>query len=228
MRTSHVARVVLVAWSAFVAAEARGQEAMAVKRTDVELAAQTAREALGAYVAHVISEGKLAQFGFKTESEARLATVGDPIPVVVVEHRALKAYAADASPRSVWADAGALWFPVSVGTDVRTKLEVVRIEGRWVPGEFGGQASDVANARAQLPGLLRAKGFSGRFETTLVRIPLLQADFIYAGAGADEYLLPVMPQPERFGLRNGELYRAAEVLAKLKAIAAKVKEGTIN
>lgn len=185
-----------------------------------------AQKSLEGYVNNVLSEKNFAKFNFKTLGEAKMARLGTPYKVMYIGLSPLKAYKAGTGLRPILTDAKTLWFPVMVEGKVRTKLEIVEKEGKWIAGEFGGirVVREIAIVRDQVPSLLESKGLREPYEVILVKIPALYAVFFYVESSRGEYLIPAMAQPQRYKLQNGKMYAADEVLSKLRDIAKEIDE----
>ncbi len=183
-----------------------------------------AQRTLQMYVQHMLNKENVARFNFKSLEEARSATVGDPYSVSYIALDALREYRAGRPARSVMRDAKKLWFPVLVGDEVRTKMEMVQRDGKWIGGEFGGTKSVqiISRVDQQLPRLFESRGLAEPFDTKMVVFPALFAVFFYEEDDRGEYMVAAMTQPERFGLSNGQVYEAEELLMRLKEQTAKI------
>lgn len=182
-----------------------------------------ARQALKTYTERFADEKNASRFGFRSASEAAGASLGEPLPVALLTLADLKQYGAGATARSMVKDAQTLWFPVMVGNEVRAKLEMVRRNGNWSPGEFGSArtAARIGTVRSELPermGRMNLKAES----ITLVRVPALNAAFLLIQSPSGEYMTPAAGGTGKYGLETGTLYRSSEVLATLSKVAAEV------
>jgi hypothetical protein len=220
----------LLVLSLSVAHSQQQKDATMIQQMDQEQAMKIGQQALVTYVNNVLTERNYAAFGFKNLKEAQAAMVCTPYHVMVIEHKTLKEYKPKSAVKPLLKDPGILWFPVLADGITRTKVELVRVDNRWVSGELGGTTGpiEIMNVRSKLPELLKSQGISESHEALLVRIPILLASFVYISAPQGEFLIPAMARPERFRLENGVVYIADQVLTDLKVIAAKIKEGTLH
>lgn len=188
-----------------------------------------ARKSLEGYVNNVVTEKNLANFGFESLEEARAARVGDPYQVMIIGLKDLKSYKAGTGARALLTDAKTLWFPVTVDGEIRTKLEIIQKDGKWVSGEFGGVRvpQKVAMVEDQLPKLLEAKDIKAPYELMLVRIPVLYATFLYIESAEGEFLVPTMVRPQRMKLRDSAVYTSDEVLSILAGLAKEIDENKV-
>ena len=211
-----MALAALVLLSSFAFSQAR--------RTRYAAERNEAQESLQMYVLQMLNKENVARFNFKSLDEARSATVGDPYSVSYIALDALQEYRAGTTARSIMKDAKKLWFPVLVGGEVRTKIEMVQRDGKWIGGEFGGTKSVqiISRVEQQLPGLFESEGLTEPFDTKMVMLPALYAVFFYEEDERGEYMVAAMAQPKRFGLRNGQIYEAEELLMRLKEHAVKI------
>lgn len=193
-------------------------------------ATEAARKGLQGYVNDVLNEENVIRFGFKTLKEARQSRLGTPYEMAMVGLKDLKAYRSGTKLESMLIDTKTLWWPIMVDTVVRTKMEMIFQEQRWIAGEFGGTKSveSVVRAGEQLPRLLESMGVQAPYDLKLIEIPVLYAVFIYVKGSQGEFLVPAMIQPERLALSQGQIYSVDEVLPGLKEKADKISEDSIR
>lgn len=204
----------IFAYAAFTANDARGQ---AKAFTDQERGA-FASTSLQGYVKDVLTEKNVGRYGFSTVGEASAATLGEPLRVHSIEMKELKAYRPGAGLRSMQSDTRTTWYPVIAGNEVRAKLEIVETAGKLLAGGFGAasEARRISAARQQIPEKLRAKGIPAASTMALVKIPALKATFLYVESPGGSFLVPAMASPHRFGVENGDLYPADDLLSRMK------------
>jgi len=204
----------IFAYAAFTANDARGQ---AKAFTEQEMGA-FARTSLQGYVKDVLTEKNVGRYGFRSVGEASAATLGDPLRVHSIDLKELKAYRPGAGLRSMRTDSRTTWYPVIAGNEVRAKLEIVESVGKLMAGSFGAasEARRISAVRQQIPEKLRAKGISAASTMALVKILALKATFIYVESPGGSFLVPAMASPQRFGVENGDLYPADDLLSKMK------------
>jgi len=177
-----------------------------------------AQSSLQNYVRDVLTEKNVGKYGFRSIGEAQQATLGEPLAIRSIEMKDLKAYRPGAGLKSMPADSRTTWYPVLVNNAVQAKLEIVESAGKLLSGGFGAasEARRVSAARQQIPDQLRAKGIQAPGAMSLVKIPALKATFLYVESAGGNFLVPAMAQPQRFGVNNGELYPADELLLRMK------------
>jgi hypothetical protein len=189
-----------------------------------------AQESLEGYVNNVLNEKNFAKFNFKSLEEARKARLGDPYKVMFIGLEPLKNYKSGTGIRPLLMDTKTLWFPVMVGDEIRTQLEIREKKDKWVPGEFGRVRSvqEIVKVRNELPKLIQSKGLRAPYKLMLVRIPALYANFFYVESSQGEYLVPAMVQPQRYKLRNGQIYAADQALSNLREFAKEIDGKTLR
>ena len=191
-----------------------------------EVAAQSLRN----YVAGVVKEDNAARLGFKTLAEAQTAQLGEPIPVFFIRLTDLKAYRAGSGAGSVLTNARTLWFPVLVNGEVRSKLEISEVHGKWVAGEFGRPATarDVSGVHGELPTILQKVALPAGARVTLVRIPALHVQAFYASGTSGDFFVPVRQEGLPDSVEVGKAYPADALLVRLAVAAKAVDEKTVD
>ena len=228
-RTNHLSQIILflvLGCSFIILLPGDAYSQQEVRKPTIEFA----QRALEGYVKNTVTERNFAKLGFKTLGEAQVARLGDPYRVMFIGLADLTAYETGIGARPLLVDAKTLWFPVMVGEETRTKLEITEKEGKLVPGEFGRfkTVENVIMAKDRIPGLLESIGVEAPYEVMLVRIAALRALLLYVESPEGEYLIPAMIQPQRYGLENGEMYPADEVLSKLRDFAREIDPDKIR
>jgi len=182
---------------------------------------ELAQKALRTYTTRLVNDRNYASLGFRSLGEANAATLGSPQTVTLIGLADLKGYTPGTPAKAVLRDARAVWFPVLVGGQTRTKLEMVQSGGRWVPGEFGAAqtAQQIGRVVSELPNKLAAARIKLPEKLVLVKVPSLMATFIYVDSESGEFLVPAMLSPERLAVEQGRPYPAQELLLKLKEAA---------
>ncbi len=195
----------------------------------VENAVTAANRQLKIFIRTELFKKEFSRFGFRSLSESTGAQLANPYDVVVIGLEDLKTYNVSDNPNTIIKSTKIRYFPVIVNGKAVTKLEIVNINNKWVPGEFGGitvtRVRAFAKSTEQLPLLLRDRSISAPQEVKFLRIPSLLADFLYVKSQQEEFLIPVMDQPGRYRLENGQMYNATEVLKILKEYAQRI-DGT--
>lgn len=182
---------------------------------EVKAFAQTALEA---YVKNVLTKVNVGKYGFRTVEEAGASSLGEPLPLKTIELKDLKAYRPGAGLKSLPADVTTTWYPVLVNNEVRAKLEIIERSGKLLSGGFGAanEAKRLSAVRQRIPDQLRAINVPGPGTMSIVKIPALKAMFIHFESAGGDFLVPAMYSPQRFNMKNGELYPADEVLSRLR------------
>lgn len=183
-----------------------------------------AQKSLRDYVSNTLTEKNVSKFNFKSLNAAKMAQLGDPFKVMFIGLDALREYRAGTGIKPIMTDAHTLWFPVMVGAEIRTKMEVINRGGKLLAGEFGGtrRVLEVATVLKQLSKLMESKGIGRPYKVMLIKIPVLYAEFLLIESSKGEFLIPAMIQPQRYTLENGRVYEDDEVLLKLKEFAQKI------
>ncbi len=196
------------------------QEMMMVEQAAIK----KAPIALKNYIESFINEKNFANFNFKSVSEAKEAKLGDPYKILTLDLKSLQEYESGTPFKSIAKPTRKSWFPVEVNGQIRTKLEILEKDGKWIPGEFGGVKTvrEIASSKKQLPTLMRSRGISEGYKIALLQIPVMYATFFYIDSSQGEFLIPAMTSPQRFHLENGKMYSAKELLLKLKDFAIKI------
>ena len=189
-----------------------------------------AQVALENYVSHMLNEKNVQNFGFKNMKEAENARVGESVSVYYIHLDALKEYNPDIPVRKILSDPSKLFFFVLVDKEVRTKIEIIQIDGEWVAGEFGGidSVQYIEKAHRELPALLKRFSISETKPPVLVQVPVLHATLLYIEADdGSGYFTNVTMLPARYGLKSGQLYRAERILTLFADDAEKIEEDLI-
>lgn len=196
------------------------QEAKAIEKATLDFA----QKALEGYCKNVVNKKNFGRYGFKTLKGSQVARVGKPYRVMAIGLDNLLAYNSGAGAKSSFIDPNMLWFPVIVDGKVRTRVEIIQRKRKLIAGAFGGTISvqKVAGVANQLPKLIKSREVKKPYNIMLVKIPSMRATFLYIDSSEQEFLVPAMVQPQRFKLKNGQMYRADEVLSQLKEVAKKI------
>jgi len=191
---------------------------------------QLADRSLRDYVAAALREDNAQRFGFKNLADAKSAQPGEPIPVLFIGLRELKAYRAGAGVGAVLSNARALWFPVVVQGEVRSKLEVTEIRGKWVAGEFGRPkaAQQLMRMYAEVPKMLEAAQLPKEGRLALVRVPALGVELFYATGSKGDHFVVASMYGEIPDLQVGKIYSADVLLGRLSRSAQTVREDQVR
>ena len=176
------------------------------------------------YVKNAIPARRIKSFGFDQVADAEKAEVGEAYRVKFIKLSDLKKFNQNSGAESIMTDTDKLWLNVSVGGKVATKIEIIEKEGRLIAGEFGGNEIPVQvdASMKNFPEYMQKNNLYGDVKKSVVQVPVLRAVFSYMKTATGEFLIPAMYNPERFGLTNGKVYNAAEVLNRLKEEAKNI------
>jgi len=82
----------------------------------------------------------LARFGFTSMSQLQDVKLGEPIPVFALQQFSLTKYQTGQNLLQLLSPVIEVKFPLQTSAGVVSAISAVNIEGRWVPGVFGGRA----------------------------------------------------------------------------------------
>ncbi len=168
---------------------------------------QAATEGL-ATLQGLATQEKAAGSGFITAEEAKSATLGQPLAVLLVRLDQLARYKPEEDPAPLLQSTSPkVIYPVLVGERVRSAVTVTRKGDRWSATGFGADPL-VALAR-QAEG-----GAGGVGEKYLVTVPALGVAFSATGIGREAQLVPLIDYPE-YGLKKGQVLPASRAFAQL-------------
>jgi hypothetical protein len=141
--------------------------------------------------------------------EAATAQLRPPLRVVFVALDKLKTFHSGDDPRALLVDVGTVFYPVAVGSEVRSSITVKKSDDGWAATEFGNQA--LAKRIDQARG--------GATEAALlVRVPALNLDFVGTESGGTLQLTSLFDVPGT-DIRTGSTADARTVLAALDPLA---------
>ena len=179
-----------------------------------------AEEGLAQFLANIVPQ-ELANMGLTSAADIKAATLGEPYEQFTIYPDALKNYTPDQSISSLLTSTENWVYPVLVNGRARTQMNVVKSEGQWVAGFFGGTLparihDGVSSMNATL-GTDSGRGITsaGIEAAKLVRIPQINADFLFVGAGDDEYLFPISSDRALTQVVGGKVYSGLEIIPLL-------------
>jgi hypothetical protein len=193
---------------------------LAAQTSEMIVMRTSGEQAFENYRANFVDPENYADYGFRTYDEVARATLGTPLPITFITLPDLRAFLDGTKVRLVLKDAEKAWFPVIVDGEVRAKLELVRRDSTWTPGEFGTAKTAAAFGRATagLTAKLETASVAQPRDISLVRIPALNCMFILIESQSGEFLVPVTAGSQ-FQLVDGTLYPAQDVMPKLRDYA---------
>lgn len=102
----------------------------------VREALQAAAQSLNTFQA-IVTDQNFRQMGFESPGEVKTATLGQPLPVLMVQLDDLRAYRPGSDPGALLRDLHRVIFPVLVHNQVRSSITVERRNDRWQGTSFG-------------------------------------------------------------------------------------------
>jgi hypothetical protein len=82
----------------------------------------------------------LARFGFTSMSQLQDVKLGEPIPVFALQQFSLAKYQNGQNFLQILSPVIEVKYPLQTSAGVVSAISAVNVEGRWVPGVFGGRA----------------------------------------------------------------------------------------
>ncbi len=157
----------------------------------------------------------LESYGIKNLEEAQSATLGRAYPLYTVSDLTQLADYSPGQRASVLITPTQTWyFAVLIDNESRVDLTVSWHENRWQAAGIGGSLSKELDNIESITA-------EGSFK--LVKIPPLNAVFVFLECANEESIIPLTPTGW-FNLEKGKLYPAEEVLLNLAEEAKKTTE----
>jgi hypothetical protein len=150
-------------------------------RQDMREATRVATESLPTLRA--LAEKNAAAIGLNAD-EAATAQLAAPFRVYWVGLETLKNYQAGSDPRSLLQDTQTAFYPVTVGTTVRSSITVKQRDSKLVATDFG--QPELAK---------RVTAARGAGEGILIRVPALNSYFVGTTSGGGLMLTPLADIP---------------------------------
>ena len=158
--------------------------------------------------------------GFRSGDEPTQATLGEPFPIGVVRLDALQAYDASRDAPPIIIDNTRMLFPVQIGSETRTGIEVIERRGKWDASAIGG--SRVAYLLDSARVAHRGAAGSAAASYFALHVPALNVYFLGVQNAGDQQLIALSDDPRFPSLRPGAATRAADVLAALVSAARSI------
>lgn len=203
-----VTLAVLVGCTAPPAGNAPDEPIESLFAEDPDEAAQKSLEAFKA----VVSEEDFAALGFQSLEEVADAQLGEPLQVSMVPLDRLKEFTQETDPNELLQDGNRVIYPVTVGEEVRSSLEIGPIGGGWQGTTFG--------SPELIRPLAEQRGGTGDF---VVWVPALNMYFMAVRDGEQLILTPAFDYPEA-NLVTGRTQSASDVFAAIQPLAASHEE----
>lgn len=98
----------------------------------------------------LVTEQNFKNMGFESAAEVKSATIGDPLPVFMVQLDELRAYKKGADPNRLLKALDKAIIPVAVNGQVRSSITVEKSKGEWKGMSFGAPNLTRALAKVQM------------------------------------------------------------------------------
>lgn len=170
-------------------------------------------------------EMALESYGIKSSEEAQSATLGRAYPLYTVRGLTQLADYSQGQRASVLITPAQTWyFAVLTNNEPRVDLNVSWHEDRWQTVGIGGSSSkEMDKIERELPNLLKAKGIAAECSFKLVKIPPLNAVFVFLECAGEEFIIPLTPTGW-FNLEKEKLYPAEEAMLNFAEEAKRTLE----
>lgn len=186
---------------------------------DPGAAVQASREVASRSIetlSQLITETNFRRMGFESVAEVRSATLGEPMVSYFVRLDELRQFKPDAEPARLLHGGDLVLYPVLVGNQARTVVEVTRRAQSWTATGFGGAEFTRLLHRFRAERVTAAKVPEAGFLE--VRVPALRYHFLGLRSGAELTLIPITDDPKG-RWKAGSLIAAGKVFAALSADA---------
>jgi len=192
-------------------------------RVDSKELHSAATLSLKGYVDNYLNKENVQRFGFSSIEEAKSSTMGDPMQLLMIGLTDIQKYEKGSNPKAILTDVSTWWFPVINGNTVKTKLEMIEKDGKFLSGELGGVKSvtTVMNSRQDLLTRLKERDLTPSKQVGIIKIPALMIMLTIAQVGDALYVVPVTGSPELYGMKQGQLIKLEEALLRIKVEAVK-------
>lgn len=159
--------------------------------------------------------------GFEKFGEVKDAYLGDPIQVFMVRLDKLQEYEPGDDPLKLLSNCESIIYPLLVNDQVRSSIEIEKINETWKPSQFGGEnlAKMLTKTRTQISG-------STKIDITLffaVLVPALNLHFIAHKTNNLMMLTPVI-ENQGFDFKSG-IPISADKVFEIILPAAKAHDG---
>ena len=197
----------LAVLSLSTSAQAQSQQALEARTARAASAVQELPE--------LVNKDNHRSLGFESVEEARAGKLGDAIPVFMIRLDALQQYRGEDAGRLL-TDLQRAVYPVEVGGQVRSTVELQAMGGKWEVARLGG-AQKIRAMDKHRRSTLKARGLqtSDFFE---VRIPALNLTFL-GHHDADGLMLTPLADDASLNLQAGRSVLASQLLSRLVPLA---------
>jgi len=164
----------------------------------------------------IVTAQNFRQMGFLSLAEVKIATLGPPLPVAMVQLDDLRAYRPGNDPAALLRDLHKIVFPILVNNQVRSSITVERRESRWQGTSFGAPTLAGMTERARRA----SSSASGVAPSSyvLVHVAALNRHYLGHRAGNRLILTTIVDDPV-LRLPAGRDIPAADLFAALVPIA---------
>lgn len=162
----------------------------------------------------LVNETNYQDLGFSSVDEVRRATVGDPLPVMMVRLDELAEYTPDKDPMSLLHQESRTLVPVLVGGEVRTSTVVHTAghEAKLAVGGFGGPTLIQSLERTRRASMAQTERLAASY--FVVHVPSMSLYLL--GYHEENTLMLIAPLNDpRFGLEAGEVIAARDLFVRL-------------
>jgi hypothetical protein len=194
-----------------------GQTSQAPLPVDPGAAVQASREVASRSIetlSQLITDFR--RMGFESVAEVKSATLGEPMVSYFVRLDELRQFKPDAEPVRLLHGGDLVLYPVLVGNQARTIVEVTRRAQSWSATGFGGAEFTRLLHRFRAERVTAAKAPEAGFLE--VRVPALRYHFLGIRSGAELTLIPITDDPKG-RWQAGSLIAAGKVFAALSVDA---------
>ncbi len=164
----------------------------------------------------LINNQNYRDLGFESPDEVANATLGEPLPILVVRLDQLREYRQGTDVNSLLNQSNEVNFPVIASNQVRSSVVVEQVNGRWQTGTLGNGA-----LAKHIAAVRKARtGAEGVTQQALVHVKALGIYFVGERGTDNQWTLTPLVSESGLNLAAGRAVRAEEVLTRL-AVAAK-------
>jgi hypothetical protein len=174
-------------------------------------------------------EMALKSYGINSFEELQSATLGKPYHLYTMGDLTQLANYSQGQRVSALVTATQTWyFAVLTNNEPRVDLNVSWHEGRWqAVGIGGGSSKEMDEIERKLPNFLKTKGITAECSFKLVKIPPLNAVFVFLECADEEFIIPLTPTGW-FNLEKEKLYPAEEAMLNFAEEVKKILKEPVD
>lgn len=162
----------------------------------------------------LVTRDNSRQMGFDKPEDVRAARLDRPLRQFLVPLDRLRNYAVGSDPAGLLTGGESLFYPILVGSEVRSSIVLETGPSGWKASSFG--APRFARLVAAARGKGAASTVAGEF---VVRIPALNLFFLGHRSGSDLFLVPLLEDARLPSLRTGAPVPAKQIFEQLVPVA---------